>query len=162
MLIAHYIGNHAKDTLTVRTGWALIRLAQKGDYDRVTHSEAILKTYRVSGVADIASSSLRDGGVRRKNTIALDPASWMIVDVPTWDAAKAALWFEQHDGAPYDLRGALATVLPGRSQDGHFFCNYAVGAAPGSLLTPECFTPAQFAAITLSIGQNVTDQFFGR
>jgi hypothetical protein len=161
MLIAHYIGNHSADPLNVRLGWACVRLVQKGAFSRVTHCEAILREYG-AGVADIASSSLRDGGVRKKENVALDPGNWKIADVPLFDAAKAAEWFAEHDGAPYDFRGALATVLPGRTQAGHFFCNYSVGAAPGVLLTPECFTPAQFAAICFSLGRDVTDEFFNK
>lgn len=42
MKTAHYIGDHAGDTLLVRTGWALTRLVQRGDWRNVTHCEAIL------------------------------------------------------------------------------------------------------------------------
>lgn len=42
MKIAHYIGDHAGDTLLVRTSWALTRLVQRGDWRNVTHCEAIL------------------------------------------------------------------------------------------------------------------------
>lgn len=157
MLVALYIGDHAGDVLYVRLGWALTRLAQKGAFARVTHCEAILGVH-ADGTADIASSSLRDGGVRIKQGVRLDPAHWLIADVPQWDDVRSATWFFDQDGAPYDWRGALATVLPGHASEG-YFCNEAVAASAG-LQTPQCFTPAQFAAICLSFGRDVTAQFF--
>ncbi|HYF20510.1 MAG TPA: hypothetical protein VEA40_21775 [Ramlibacter sp.] len=159
MLVALYVGSHARDELAVRIGWRLTRLAQKGEFQDVTHCEAVLRQWR-PGVADIASSSLRDGGVRIKPHVALTPGSWRIVDVPVWDALVARAWFEQHAGEPYDTRGALATVLPGRGRAGHWFCNESVGAAVG-LRTPDLFVPAQFAAIAFTIGREVTTDFFG-
>ena len=30
MIVAHFVGNHAKDTLAVRAGWSLTRLVQRG------------------------------------------------------------------------------------------------------------------------------------
>lgn len=158
MLVALYIGNHRRDTLAVRAGWALTRLVQKGEFSRVTHCEAVLEQWP-DGTVDLGSSSLRDGGVRIKSGVRLDPASWWLVDVTQWDDGAAWRWFRAHDGAPYDRRGAVATVLPGRHQDGEFFCNEAVGAAVG-LRAPNTFTPAQFAAICFTLGRNVTGRFF--
>jgi hypothetical protein len=156
MKVALYVGNHAKDALYVRLGWWLTRLVQKGEFGRVTHCEAILGGDCNS--ATIASSSLRDGGVRVKRGVQLDAASWRIVDVPQWDAGMAALWFVQHDGEPYDWRGALATLLPGHAGRG-WFCDEAIGASAG-LRTPQVFTPSQFAAICFTFGRDVTAQFF--
>ncbi len=158
MLAALYVGDHAQDALNVRVGAGLTRLVQKGPYGRVTHAEAILAGADFRRV-DIGSSSVRDGGVRTKRNVALTPGNWMVVDVPRWDADRSRLWFAAHDGEPYDWRGAWATVLPGHHQAGAWFCNEAVGASVG-LLTPECFTPAQFAAICLTLGVDVTARFF--
>lgn len=157
MLVALYIGNHAQDTLSVRLGWFLTRLVQKGPYGIVTHCEAILRDYG-GGVADIASSSLRDGGVRIKERVQLNPANWWIVNVQQWDAGASREWFVEHKGAPYDKRGAVATVLPGHDGEG-YFCDEAVAASVG-WKTPQCFTPAQWAAICFSLGREWSAQFF--
>ena len=158
MLVGLYVGDHHADGLAVRAGWWLTRRLQKGDYARVTHCEAILAR-RGDGTAVIASSSLRDGGVRIKHGVPLNPAAWLIVDVPAWSAASAAQWFAAHAGEPYDWRGALATLLPGHHRSGAWFCNEAVGAAAG-VQTPEQFTPALFAALCLTFGDDVTAEFF--
>lgn len=157
MLVALYIGNHSGDTLLVQLWWFLTRLVQRGEFARVTHVEAILDTLP-DGTVVIASSSLRDGGVRIK-AAHLDPAHWLIVDFPAWDADAAREWFAQHVGEPYDWRGALATVLPGKNASRRWFCNEAVGAAVG-LRSPAAFGPAQFAAICFTFGRDVTAEFF--
>lgn len=159
MLIAHYVGSHAKDALPVRAGWAATRLVQKGKFGRVTHCEAILHAHG-RAVADIASASLRDGGcVRIKERVALQPGNWLIADVPQWDDETSEIWFMRHEGLLYDLWGAWATVMPGHHRSDEFFCNEAVGASVG-LLEPHTFTPAQFAAICFTLGRDVTAQFF--
>jgi hypothetical protein len=158
MLIAHFVGNHAADTLAVRAGWALTRLVQKGEFGRVTHCEAILRDYG-GGLADIASSSVRDGGVRIKSKVPMTHGNWLMTSVPMWLEDFSRSWFERYAGAPYDWRGAFATVMPGHDRGTEFFCSEAVGASVG-LVTPQAFTPAQFAAICMSFGRNVTDEFF--
>ncbi len=112
MRVALFVGNHDKDTLAVRSGWAITRLAQKGPLGIVTHCEAIHEEY-TDGRVRIASTSLRDGGVRPKDAM-LTQDNWRIVDVPRWDVERSMEWFVRHDGEKYDLRGALATVLPGK------------------------------------------------
>jgi hypothetical protein len=158
MKTALYIGTHRQDSLSVRLGWAATRLVQKGAYGRVTHCEAIHAEYP-DGFVDIASASLRDGGVRTKH-VKLTPGAWIIVDVPSWQVSKSRLWFSTHNGEPYDLRGAVATVLPGRHQKGRWFCNEAIGASVG-MLEPHTFGPHHFAAIALTLGTDITEQFFG-
>ena len=157
MLTAHYIGDHANDTPAVRAGWALTRLVQKGEFSNVTHSEAILDEF-ANGEVLIASSSLRDGGVRSKR-VSLAPASWRIVDVPSWSVLQAWEFLMLTRGAPYDSRGALATVLPGHHVSAAWFCNEWVGAAVG-LKTPQCFSPSTFMAICMTFGIEVTTSFF--
>lgn len=157
MLVAHYIGDHKGDAFLVRAGWFLTRLVQKGDYKNVTHCEAIHKLHS-DGSVTIASSSLRDKGVRSKR-VRLNPDHWMIVDVPQWDVKQSIKFFKEHDGDAYDFRGALATVLPGTQDPKRMFCNESVGASVG-LKTPHCFHPAQFAAICLTLGYDVTESFF--
>jgi hypothetical protein len=149
MKVVFFTGKHTKDTPSVRLGWWLTRLVQKGEFSNVTHVEAILAEHD-DGSVTIGSSSLRDGGVRFKQCH-LNPEHWIIVDVPQWDAAKAAQWFAEHDGEKYDWRGAFATCMPfswGRKDE--WFCNGAVAASVG-FNSPEIFGPSQFAAICHSL-----------
>ena len=149
MKLSLYTGRHTKDTPGVRLGWWLTRLVQKGEYSNVTHVEAILEEHD-DGSVTIGSSSIRDGGVRMKRCT-LTPEHWVIVDVPKWKASKARKWFEEHDGEPYDWRGAFASCMPFQfSERREWFCNEAVGAAVG-LNSPEIFGPAQFASICASL-----------
>lgn len=148
MKVALYVGKHSGAPLGVRLGAWLTKVAQKGQFDNVTHVEAILEEH-ADGTYTVGSSVASFGGVRitRKS---LEASEWLIVDVPQWDGSSASQWFMEHLGEPYDWRGALATVLPGHDSTG-YFCNEAVGEAVG-LLTPWCFTPSQFAAIACSLG----------
>lgn len=156
MLIAHYTGDHASERWTMRAGVVLTRLGQKGPLSHITHTEAIHDQHS-DGSVTIASSSLRDGGVRSKR-VKLNPSNWVITDVPQWDVAQSVLLLERTRGWPYDLRGALATVLPGRPSDAAYFCNRWVGQP--YLKASGSFGPHHFAAICLSIGQDVTTDFF--
>lgn len=160
MITAHYTGNHAKDTFSARLGWAATRLVQRGAYKAVTHSEAIHRIHGDNSVT-IASASLRDGGVRTKRNVLLTASNWLIIDVPQFDFQQSIRWFAEHDGQPYDLRGALATVLPGSGSPSRWFCNEAVAASVG-FREPQIFGPAQWAAICMSLGTDVTRQFFER
>lgn len=159
MRIALYIGDHKGDAPHVRLGWWVTRLVQKGKYKQVTHVEAILDEHE-DGTVTIGSASLRDGGVRTKERVRLNPRHWLIADVPQWDVESAREWFIEHDGEPYDWRGAFATCMP-FSWDilGQWFCNGATGAS-GGLQDSEKFGPAQFAAICFSFGRDVTEEFF--
>jgi hypothetical protein len=153
MLIAHYIGRHAGDTLSIRAGWAVVRAVQRGPWRRATHVEAIHEVHD-DGTVTIASSTLREGGVRSKRTT-LTRGSWLVVDVPSWDVADSIALLNQTRGSRYDVRGAVATVLPFRQRPGEWFCTEWV-AAP-YLRASGLFGPAQLAAITLSIGVDVTE-----
>jgi hypothetical protein len=158
MLVAHYIGAHRDDTLTARIGWAAVRAVQRGPWRDVTHVEAIHEAHE-DGTFTIASSSLRDGGVRDKR-VRLAPSHWIVVDVPQWDVRESIELLEHTRGMPYDWRGAGATVLPLRQSNGGYFCTEWV-AAP-FLWASYIFGPAQLCAITMSIGRDVTDEFFAR
>lgn len=159
MKVALYVGDHREDRLVSRLGWALVRLAQKGALSRVTHVEAI-HAELPDGRVVIASSSLRDGGVR-SHAVRMTPENWLVVDVPSWSLSQSVEWFAAHDGMPYDVRGALATQLPGAHRTGEWFCSEAVGASIG-LLQPHTFGPHQFAAIALTLGRDVTGAFFAQ
>ncbi len=157
MKIAHYVGDHKGDGLAAQAGWALIRAVQRGGFRAVTHVEAILAEH-AEGDVTIASSSLRDGGVRAKR-VRLTDGHWLIVDVPQWDVGAALGLLQATRGMPYDTMGAVATVLPTRQDRGRYFCNEWVGTP--FLHSPHIFGPAQFAAITASLGTDVTATFFG-
>ena len=121
MLVAHYIGAHRGDSLHVRLGWAAVRAVQRGELKRVTHVESILQEHD-DGTVTIASSSLRDGGVRAKR-VTLRPGHWLIADVPQWDVVRALALLDETEGWPYDLLGAMATVLPTRQKGDSYFCS---------------------------------------
>lgn len=157
MKTALYIGTHSRDTLTVRAGWAVTRLVQRGAYQRVTHTEMIIDEL-TDGSVVIASSSLRENGVRQK-IANLTAGNWMIVDVPSWSEKQSIEWFAKHDGEKYDWRGAMATVLPGKQCDDKWYCNESCGASVG-IVEPHLFGPSQYAAIAMSLGKDVTNDFF--
>jgi hypothetical protein len=159
MLVAHYIGAHRGDSLKVRSGWAVVRSVQRGEFKRVTHCESILQEHD-DGTVTIASSSLRDDGVRAKQ-VRLKPWHWLIADVPSWDVLRAVALLDETEGMPYDIFGAVATVLPTRQKGDSYFCSEWV--ATPFLCSPHTFGPAQLAAITMSpaFGRNVTADFFG-
>ena len=138
MLIAHYTGDHAGERWTTRAGVVLTRLGQKGPLSHITHTEALHEQHS-DGSVTIASASMRDGGVRSKR-VTLSPSNWIITDVWQWDVAQSVL------------------VLPGRSSDTAYFCNRWVGQP--YLKASGSFGPHHFAAICLSIGQDVTTDFF--
>jgi hypothetical protein len=156
MLTAHYIGTHRNDTLSVRTGWAVTRLVQRGAYKRCTHSEAIHELH-ADGSVTIASSSARDGGVRPKRT-RLTAGNWLILDVPAWDVQRSIALLAQTEGAPYDMLGAISTALLIGQRGDRWFCNEWV--AHPFLRSSYIFGPAQFAAVCASQGQDITEQFF--
>ncbi len=158
MRVALYIGDHAGDDLLVRAGWWVTRLVQKGPYGRVTHVEAIHAEH-ADGTVTIASASLRDGGVRAKR-VKLDPAHWWIVDVPQWGVERSVELLASTNAMPYDMRGAIATAFLGSQDSARWFCNEWV-AAP-YIRAPATFGPHHFAAVALSLGRDVTAQFFER
>ena len=157
MLICHYTGDHTGDDWQARFGVWATRLGQKGQYGNITHTEAI-HTEQTDGSVIIASASLRDGGVRAKQ-VTLNPHHWIITDVAMWDVEYSKVLLALTNGWPYDLKGALATLLPGTQSDKAYFCNRWVGTP--YLKAAGTFGPHQFAAICLSIGKDVTADFFG-
>ena len=104
-----------------------------------------------------ASASLRDGGVRSKR-VRLDPAHWWMVDVPQWDARHSVELLGTTNGLAYDWRGAVATAFLGSQDRDRWFCNEWV--AHPYLQAPATFGPNHFAAICLSLGRDVTAEFF--
>ncbi len=157
MIIAHYTGP-AKPGVLARIGWHCTVLAQKGPYDLCTHTEAIHAVHD-DGTVTMASSSLMDKGVRRK-AAKLNPAHWVITDVPEWDVQQSIDYFDAaiSAGVRYDKRGALATMLPGKEDAHKVFCTEAV-LAP-FVRAPHYYSPALGLSLCLSIGRDVTAEFF--
>lgn len=160
MIVLGYTHNHKGHGFRRRAGRELIRLGQwPYTYRRVTHTEMVLDG--TWDHADIASSSLMDGGVRIKRDVKLNPEHWIAIDVPTWDARQSAAWFFEHDGEPYDTRGAIGSVLYGFGDNPGWFCNEACGASVGQI-DPQTMPPAGFIAMALRQpgARIVTDEFF--
>ena len=156
MKVAHYVGNHAADGLLARAGYAITRKVQKGPYAEITHCEVIHAEYD-DGSVTIASSSFRDGGVRSKR-VTLNPANWIIVDVPLWDVDKSVDLLFETAGEKYNIRGAIATVFIGSPERGKWFCNE--WCAYPYVKASATFGPHQFAAICLTLGHDITTDFF--
>ena len=157
MLIAHYVGS-AKPGFLPWLGWHATVLVQKSPYGQCTHTEAIHALHD-DGTVTIASSSIHDKGVRRKQT-ALTAGNWVITDVPQWDVRRSIDWFDAAiaKGMRYDMTGALATYLPGHEDDDKVFCTESV-LAP-FIKAAHYYGPAIGLSICLSLGTDVTDDFF--
>ena len=160
MIVLGYTGNHKGHGLRMRAGREVIRLGQwPYTYRRVTHIEMLLDG--TWDKADIASSSLMDGGVRIKKGVRLNPLHWIAAGVPTWNAQQSAAWFLEHQGEPYDTRGAVGSVLYGIGDNPGWFCNEADGASVGQI-DPHTMPPAGFMAFALRQpgARIVTAEFF--
>ncbi len=163
MIVLGYIGDHKKDTLSVRLGWWLTRAAQSGEYKQITHTESVLEGDNYKQCI-IASSSARNGGVRQKQITPefhLTKGHWVAINVPTWNVSLARQWFAENETLGYDWWGAAASVLFFlRGALDKFFCNESC-AAP-FIPTPEQYTPSKFWAIAMAMpgAKDVTDQFF--
>lgn len=94
---------------------------------------------------DCYSSSLRDGGVRRKR-IDLDKPWWDVVHIPWADAYSVREVFAQHIGEPYgylDLIGQHVFRIPWHIPNG-WLCSEICAAALG-LNHPQIWTPGMLA-----------------
>ena len=162
MIILGYIGKHKGQGLRAWLGWALIRAGQIGrTWRRVTHTEVLIRGAWDN--ATIASASLVDGGVRIKTT-KLTPGNWSVFELPDqWgrNTLMSERWFEEHEGEPYDWRGAPGAVLYGLGHRiGSWFCNEACGASMRQT-DPHKMPPAGFIAWLVDLGAvDITDQFF--
>lgn len=85
----------------------------------------------VTGLETSYSSSLPDGGVRKKS-IDYKPERWDFVELPLHDGDVVAVWFEERMGAKYDILGIFGFILrPVAENKRKYFCSEAVGAALG-------------------------------
>lgn len=111
----------------------LVRVATASRY---SHCELV-----IDGIC--YSSSPRDGGVRSKR-IQLGRDAWEMIPV-YGNSCLAMEWFAQHEGAAYDLFGAIRTVVPfSWNSASRWFCSEAC-AAMLQLENPGTYTPASLA-----------------
>ena len=124
-----------------RPGWQgiysrLVRWIDGGPY---SHVEIVFS----DGVS--ASASWIDGGVRFK-AIDYRTEHWDFIDLPTDMEPAAREWFQQHQGAGYDLIGNLRFVLGFVPHSrARWFCSEAAAAALG-MPDPWRYGPCGLAA----------------
>ena len=105
--------------LMPRLSDGLTRLFTRGPYSHceiaVQHSDGLFECY---------SSSIRDGGVRRK-TMPLPSEKWDLIPLPGSIAAHARLQFiyTQTQGRRYDWLGAAGIIIRTRQRPHQWFCS---------------------------------------
>lgn len=115
--LALYCGPPKKDWRHILTHYA-IRL---WTWSRFSHAELL-----IDGVC--YSSSVRDGGVRKK-AIDLTSGRWLVIALPAQSADTALTWFTAHEGQPYDWANIARFVIPFLPQRlTEWVCFEAVGA----------------------------------
>jgi len=160
MKILAFVGKHDKDDWSARLGWAIVRLAQLGArYKRTTHVESLFVGPWYS--ATIASSSVRDGGVRIKRDVRLDPKNWLVIDMPMWSEEDAIDWHALHARSKYSWLGSMSTILWFLPRDrSRRNCVSAVGE-PHGVIDVHRMTTAAFVALCFTLGgKDVTAEFF--
>jgi len=113
-----------------------------------SHVELVLSVSE-DGMAECASSSFLDGGVRVR-WMRLDGSRWDVVELPGFDADAARVWFAEHLGEGYDVLGLLGFVWPVRHRRRRWFCSEAIVEALGA---PDSwrYSPALLASAVLWI-----------
>lgn len=110
MITAWYIGNYKGD-IRGKIGYWLIRLGQwRQHFGRIVHCEAILAGTWTSAV--ICSASRRDGMQVRAKVTDLNPAHWIILNVPLWDQAEWEVRVKPLLKTPYSDVGAVSSASP--------------------------------------------------
>lgn len=97
----------------------LIRVATKSIY---SHTELCVG-HPFNGPVDCLSAERRPG-VRIKR-MALAPAKWDLIPLPTLSADSVHAFYAQYKGQRYDLIGTVRTLLPfvGREHADKWFCS---------------------------------------
>lgn len=100
-------------------------IIRAGTLDIISHTELVHGDWWVS-------ASWRNGGVKCRKIIP-KPAHWTYVDLPDDIGAQAFAFVMSHEGAPYDIPGALfGPTLGIRTEiNGKWFCHEILGAAIG-------------------------------
>lgn len=94
----------------------LTRKLTKGEY---SHSEVAIVN---NGRTFCYSSSIRDGGVRKKE-MTLDSEKWDLIKLERVSESQVRLYFEKTKGAKYDWWGAIGIVCGIRQKRSKFFCS---------------------------------------
>lgn len=86
------------------------------------------------------SSSIRDGGVRKKE-MQLDVQHWDFIHLPNLSAERLESFYRQTKGLDYDLLGALGCVVGLRQHQQKYFCsewcfNAIFGSTQGFRFSP--------------------------
>lgn len=126
-------------TLKYRFFDTVIRLATRGKY---SHCEVAI--LREDGLYDCYSSSVRDGGVRKK-TMPLPPEKWDLLAVACSEQ-QIIDFFEKTKTAKYDYLGAAGVVLPLTQNRGRYFCSEWCFNAIYNSDQGWRFSPSQLAA----------------
>ena len=119
----------------------LIRLASRSQYSHVEFVTA-------DGLC--ISASKRDGKKVRAKVIDLDPTRWDVVEVQgDYDKAAAFAGWMAGQAVPYDMAGAVTSVLPfSFSFGGAVFCSELMGliciAGGHDIAEPWRLTPEEF------------------
>lgn len=165
MKVLAFVGQHAKDDLTARLGWGIVRLAQVGaTYRRVTHVESLLGGPWYD--ATIGSSTLRPEangktGVRVKRGVRLTPGHWLVIDMPHWDVERTIDWHDQNNGRGYSWVGSMSTILWFLPRDAERINCVEAVASPHGVVDSHRMTTAVFIAHCISCGgRDVTAEFF--
>lgn len=119
-----------------------------------SHCELIVE-YEPSGAAVCWSSSMMDGGVRRK-AIELKPEHWDVIqlEVSALDLIRAQDWFERRDGHAYDVLGLFGFIWrAAKDSASRWFCSEAVAAALGYSEAWR-FSPNDLFAVLAPKGSN--------
>lgn len=154
MRLASYKGP-ASGLLHRSSHWLITHLKPKSwapyvpaDY---SHNELVFEIDD-NGVANCASSSARDGGVRFK-LIDIHSGRWDVKPLPQYDDAatiRAQLWFVMHAGEGYDYMGVAAFIKTFsavvRERWDRWFCSEAIAAALG-LPDPASLSPQELADV---------------
>ncbi|OAV00220.1 MULTISPECIES: hypothetical protein [Moraxella] len=93
----------------------ITRFITKGKY---SHCEIAIKVQ--GNIYHCYSSSIRDGGVRRKTMLLDDKWDILPIDIPP---AQVKQYFGATTGSGYDLLGALGVVFGLRQHTSKYFCS---------------------------------------
>lgn len=165
MITLHYVGP-AKRSVTAKIGHAATVWGQRRHNPiarQITHTEALLGGTKAN--ATIGSSSIVDGGVRVRYGVALNPAHWIVLQLPDTTERNTGLarqWFYLHNGEDYDALGAVGSVAPALvpHRPGLWYCTEAV-ASSYNFTDPHTFCPAGFYTFKLALGaEDITKPFF--
>jgi hypothetical protein len=147
MHLASYKGP-ATGLLHRTTHWLICHLKPRSWWPYLpaiySHNELVFEIK--DGMAECASSSARDGGVRFKQ-IDIFGGRWDVKPLPQYDYAaelRARWWFIEHEGEPYDYLGVVIFIKTlsrfVREHLDRWFCSESIAAALG-LPSPASLSP---------------------